>query len=78
MENQSRLDRIHDRWLEPPEPPEPNVVFECDCCGEPVRVGDEYVEFGDGDKLIKEHADELIEDCPDKYDDYTTKIAEVF
>lgn len=72
MNNERMLERLQDRWLEPPEP---QIVFLCDCCGEEVYVGDEYIEFGDGECMLKEHALELGEAHFEKYDDYIIKAA---
>lgn len=50
--NERILARIHDKWLEPPEP---RVVGRCDTCLDGITEGE--------DILICENGDVIHEDC---------------
>lgn len=56
MDNEAMLRRIHDHWLNPPEP---KSAYECDYCGDFIYVGEEY--------LVAENGDRIHEDCKDDW-----------
>lgn len=45
MTQQERFNSIEDRWLEPPEG---DVLFMCDCCGNEIYEGEPHCEIVDG------------------------------
>ena len=74
------------RFEPPMDPPEPDVAFHCDCCGEEIYVGEDYYEIEDVrickecliewmDKYYKKEAEaEEYEPDPDRaYDEWRDK-----
>jgi hypothetical protein len=53
------LQRVHDQWLNPPEP---KVAHECDYCGCFIYVGEEYLVAENGDRIHEECKDDWIKE----------------
>lgn len=56
--------------FEPPlDPPEPEVALYCDCCGEPIYVGEDYYDLSDiyCKTGVDNVCSECITDCIDRH-----------